>query len=350
MVARLVLVVAVVALGGGALFLATGGLGRALAALGTTVGGFVDDLRATPAPSVNVGIVADSPVIESPQEPYTNQAAVDLVVLIPKALVGHAETRVRVFRAVGDAQSTQIAEVAIGSSPRVVVPHVALASGSNDFTATLDGPAGESEASAVVTFVLDQAKPKVTLTSPKDNSTINGQTVTIAGKTQGRSTLVARNDVNGASVVGVATADGTFRLIVPLAPGSNAVVIESTDPAGNVGALALTYRRGTGKLTAKLNASAYRFSRAKLPDPLELTVLVADPDGRALAGARVTFSVSIPGVGPITSDRVTGSDGRAVFKTAVPKGAAVGTGPVSVLVTAAPFGNATDKTVITVTK
>lgn len=341
---------AVVVLGGGVLLIATGGLGRALAALGTTVGGFVDDLRATPSPSVNVGTVADAPIIESPQEPYTNQAAVDLVVLIPNALVGNAEMRVRVYRAVGEVPPAQIAEVAIGASPRVVVPNVALASGGNDFTATLDGPAGESEASAVVTFVLDQAKPKVTLTSPKNNATVNGLAVTIAGKTQGRSTLVARNDTNGGSVVGVAAADGTFKMVVPLAPGSNAIVVEATDPAGNVGALALTYRRGTGKLTAKLTASTYTFSRAKLPDPLELTVLVADPDGGALAGARVTFSVSIPGVGPISADRVTGADGRAIFKTSVPKGATVGTGPVSVLVTATPFGSTMARTVITITK
>jgi hypothetical protein len=345
-----VLIVAIVALGGGALLLATGGLARAMGALGSGVGGLVSHLSATPVASAAVGVVPDPPAIEAPQEAYTNQPSVDLVVIVPSDLVGKKDVRIHVYSGVADERPVQVADVAVGPLPRVVVPSVALVAGVNNVTATLATPAGESEASPVVTFVLDQAKPKVTLTAPKNNSVVNRETVTITGKTQGRSTIVGRNDANAASVIAVAAADGNFAVTVPLAQGSNPITIDATDPAGNVGSLALTYRRGTGALTARLTASRYRFSQATLPDTIDLFVVVANPDGGPLAGARVTFSITISGVAPITADRVTGVDGRVTFRTTVPNGAAVGTGIASILVKTSAFGTATDRTVITITK
>jgi hypothetical protein len=139
-------------------------------------------------------------------------------------------------------------------------------------------------------------------------------------------------------------------LAIALAPGPNAISIQAIDPAGNIGTAVLTILRGTGRLTANLTASAYQFSRAKLPDPLDLTARVTDPDGKPLAGVRVTFSVTLPGVGPITADRTTDSNGGALFRTTVPKGAAVGLGVASVFVSAGEFGTTTDKTGLTITK
>jgi hypothetical protein len=349
-VPRVVLIVAIVALGGGSLLLATGGLARAMSALGSGVGGFVSHLTATPVATVAAGVVPDPPSIEAPQEPYTNQPSVDLVVIVPSTLVGKKDIRIHVYSAVADKGPVQVADVAIAASPRVVVPSVPLVTGANNVTATIASPAGESAASPVVTFVLDQSKPKVTLTGPKNNSVVNRESVTITGKTQGRSAMVARNDANAASVIAVAATDGSFAITVPLAQGSNPITIEATDPAGNVGALALTYRRGTGALTATLTASRYRFSQAALPDTVDLFVVVANPDGGPLAGARVTFSITISGVAPITADRVTGADGHVTFRTTVPNGAAVGTGIASILVKTSAFGTATDRTVITITK
>ncbi|HKG57112.1 MAG TPA: Ig-like domain-containing protein [Candidatus Limnocylindrales bacterium] len=347
---RVVLVLGVAILGAGVLFLATGGLARAIGALGASVGGIVDHLGATPAPTTVVGPVSDSPLIEPPAEPYTNQAAIDLVVVVPTSVVGNPANHVFVYGAAGDAERARIADIAMGATPRVIVPHVALKPGTNTFTATVSGPAGESESSPVVTFVLDTAKPKIVLSGPRNGSTVNRASVTITGKTQARSAVQANNDANGASGNAVAAADGGFAVAVPLVGGSNRITLTATDPAGNVGTLAVTYKRGTGALSAKITGSAYRFSRAKLPDPLELTVLVTDPDGAALAGARVTFSVTIPGVGPITADRVSGSDGRASFRTTVPKGASVGSGIASVFVRAGSLGTASARTVLTVTK
>jgi hypothetical protein len=348
--ARFVLVAAVAVLGGLMLYTATGGLARAVAAVADSVGGFVGNLSATPTPTHPVDAIADSPVIETPQEPYTNQPTVDLVVLVPPSVIGRSDARVRLYLSYPDKPRAKVAEATIGSAPRVIIPGVKLAVGANAFTATMFGVAGESDPSPVVTFIFDNVKPKVTLTSPKNGATVNGPTVTLAGTTQGRSAILVRNDTSGLTSAGVAAADGTFSVTLALESGVNAITIEATDPAGNVGQLPISLRRGTGKLSARLSASVYTFSRSKLPDPLTLTVLVSDPDGTPLAGASVTFSLTISGIGPVTQDRVTDASGQAVFQTTVPRGASEGTGVAAVYVRATGIGTASAKTVITITK
>jgi len=73
-----------------------------------------------------------------------------------------------------------------------VIP-VELTKGTNDFTVSIVGPAGESDPSAVVRYVFDAAPPKITISSPKNNALVNGKAVKIKGKTQARTTLAARN-------------------------------------------------------------------------------------------------------------------------------------------------------------
>lgn len=350
MLVRFGLALAVIALGAGVFVVATGGLTRVLGSIGSSVSGFIDNLTATPAPKPTIAMVADAPLIERPSEPYTTLAAVDLVVILPPDVVGDPDTLLRLYLSLPDQVAAPILEVAIGTNRRLIIPDVELTDGANDFTATLIGPAGESEPSPIVTFVLDAAPPNIILTSPADGATVNGAAVDLVGRTQGRTTLVARNEANNASVTGLAAADGTFKLSLPLESGTNAITITATDPAGNIASTVLTLTRGTGKLTAAVSASAYQISAKKLPAAIDLAVLVTDPDGRPLAGAQVTFILTIPGIQPVTADRETGPDGRATFQTTIPKGATTGQGGLSVLVTTTAFGSATDRTVVRIVK
>jgi hypothetical protein len=215
---------------------------------------------------------------------------------------------------------------------------------------SITGPGGESDHSAVVRYVFDDAPPKITVTSPKNNAVINAKAVTIKGKTQARTTLLARNDANGSSVAGTAESDGTFTLSVALATGVNTITVTGTDPAGNTSQASVTVKRGTGKLAVALTASTYTIKHSKLPEPVTLTAAVSDPDGHALVGAGVTFTLSMPGIPTVSIDGTTGSDGTATFKTTVPKGADVGQGSATVLVTTTDYGSAQDYTVITISK
>ncbi len=346
---RLLMISAVVALGIGVLLLATGGLGKVATAISSSFSGFVSDITSTPVPSPTDPVAADAPVLDAPDEPYTNQPTVDLVGTVPASVAGDAGSRIRLYVAIGDGDPGVVTEIPVGDSQHFLVPDVALSAGTNTFTATIVGPTDlESESSAAVAYILDTSKPRITIGSPKTNAVVNSKNVKIVGQTQGRSLLSARNASTNTTVGGAADGKGAFTLIVPLGTGSNTIQITATDPAGNPNTATLTVRRGTGSLTADLNASFYQLRLSKLPEPVTLTATVTDPDGRALAGARVVFTLAVPGVPAITSGQtVTGANGRATFTTTIPKGASKGQVSSTAIVDTDDYGSTTARTVIT---
>ena len=111
---RLLFVAAIVSLGAGVLFAASGGVGRVADALGATLTGFVDDLTATPVPSELPPELADAPVLQQPEEPYTNEAKVDLVGTIPEDAAGTNGNRIRIYVAIGDQDPGIVTELPVG--------------------------------------------------------------------------------------------------------------------------------------------------------------------------------------------------------------------------------------------
>ena len=341
--------VAVLALGAAVLIVANGGLSQVATAVGTSFSGFVTDLTRTPEPSPTELVVSDAPTLETPDEPYTNQPTVDLTGTVPAAVAGQEDTRIRIYVAIGEGNPDVAIEVPVGSSQHFLVPGMTLSPGVNTFTATILGPTDlESEASAAVTYVLDTTKPKITISAPKANAVVNAKSAQVVGQTQARSTLSVHNLTTNATVAGAADAKGAFSIGVPIGTGSNKIQVTATDPAGNVNAATITVRRGSGVLTAKVAASFYQLKLSKLPEPVQLTVTVTDPDGRPVAGATVTFSLAAQSVRVIASSALTTSSaGRASFTPTIPKGATAGQCKVTVLVDTKDFGQTTDLTVIT---
>jgi len=343
----------VVALGAGVLFLATGGFGKAVATIGSTFGGFVSDLTSAPSPSPSSPVVADAPVLEAPSEPYTNQATVDLVGRVAASVAGSTDSRVRIYVAIGDGNPGVVTEIPVGASQQFLVPGIQLSPGVNAFTATVIGPTGlESDASAVVSYILDVAKPRLIVSAPKDGAVVNSRTVQLVGQTQARSTMSAHDATTNATVAGGADEKGAFSLIVPIGNGVNKIDVSAVDPAGNESTISLSVRRGSGALTAKVSASIYSVRAKALPDPVTLTVVVTDPDGRALKGATVTFTLAVPGVPVIASSALTTSTaGTATFTTSIPKGATPGLqASVTAIIHSADFGDTTARTVISITR
>lgn len=349
LIGQLTLAAVILVIAAGVLYVGVGGLSTVAGALGATLTGFVDDITATTTPAPSVVEVSDAPLIESPDEPYTAESMADLVVTVPAALVGDGTHRIRIYLALKDQAPAAIDEVPMPALQRTVIP-VELTKGINDFSVTIVGPAGESESSPIVRYVLDLVKPPITVETPKDGAVVNGKAVTIKGKTQGRSTVIARNAKNGSSITGTAGSDGLFELSLALATGENLITIQSTDPAGNVRDLEMTVRRGSGKLAIRLTASNYSIPRSSLPESLRLTATVTDPDGRALKGATVLFTLSMPGIATISGEATTDGNGRAVLETTVPRGADPGGGNAAARVTTSEFGTASDVTVVTITK
>ena len=64
----------------------------------------------------------------------------------------------------------------------------------------------------------------------------------------------------------------------------------------------------------------------------------------------MTFTLSIPGMPTVTPDGTTSANGTATFKTTIPKGADLGQGSATVLVSSDEFGSTQDYTVITIKK
>lgn len=347
--ARMLLVVALVALGGAVFMTAGGGFRMLAGAFSTSFSGFVGKITATPMPSATPFVAAGAPVIALPSEPYTNQPSVDLEITVPSSEIGNTTARLRVYLTLAGQAPTKISEVPMSSTINMVVP-VNLAAGRNDFYATIVDGAVESEQSPVVTFILDTEPPKIALTSPTDGGTVNDANATLVGTTQPRTTLLARNATNGASVSGQAGTDGAFSLAVALEPGTNSVTITARDPAGNTGELTISIIRGNGKLTATLSASASRISTSSLPVSIQLNVLVLDPNGMPISGAAVTFTLTAPGIPPISNDAVTGADGRATFTTTLPKDVTEGSGLITAFVSTAQYGTTTAQRTLTVVK
>lgn len=342
--------VAVATLGIVVLAGASGFVGRAVGGLGGSLSAALGRLTAASSASPTAGAALGAPVLLAPNEPYTNQLTVDVSGTIPAQFAGQAGIRIRLYRAVGSTAPAQVDEQAVGGSVSFTFPAIALAAGTNTFTATIADGTSESPPSAAVSFVLDTKAPPLTITSPRNGATVNRAAATITGRTQPRSVVVVHNTDSSANATGTAGADGTFSVAITLVTGSNTVTVTATDPAGNAKSATLTIRRGSGALKASISASRYQFSAKGLPDPLSVFVLVLDPDGKPLGGATVTFTISIPGVPIVTAGGTTDATGRASFSTTVPKGAMPGTGPAAVLVHTTDFGDTTDRTVITITK
>lgn len=347
---RLLFAIAVVALGAGVLFVANGGVGRAASFLGSTLAGFVDNLSATPAPSAPPLVVASAPVLQSPEEPYTSQPTVDLAGRVPENLVGRPGYVIRIYVAVGDQPPGQVGELAMGDQVTFVVAGVGLSEGTNTFTATIAGPTGESGPSPGVAYVLDTSKPAIKISSPKDGAVVNAKSVEVKGKTQARSSLELTNATTGASVTGAADVSGAFSLIIPIGPGANQLTLTATDPAGNAKSSTLSVRKGSGQLTAKLTASVTSIKASRLPETVQVFLVLTDPNGQPVAGAQATFSLAAPNVPIISKSIQTDGSGRAVFTTTIPKGAARGQCKVTVIVHTADFGDVNSLTIISITK
>lgn len=340
---------AIIALGASVLWAGSGGVGVVVAGLAGAVGGIVDDVTATPVPSVTPAPLVAAPTVLPPRDRYTRAETADVSVVVPSGVVGDASYTVRLYVTVKDTPASVAGEAPVGPTSTVLLRDVPLAPGVNDFHATLVGPGGETSASEPVTYVLDLSKPRITLSAPTDGQVVNAATALVTGKTQSRSSIVARNEANAATVAADAAGDGTFELSVPLADGMNGITITVTDPAGNEQSETVSVRRGSGVLRAILSGTAYRFRAARLPDDVQFTVKVTDPDGRPLPDALALFTVTVPGLEPIVSAQLTtAGDGKATFETRIADGAMEGGGLVTVLVETDAFGTITDRQVLTI--
>ncbi len=325
--ARLVLLVAILALGGSVLLVASGMIGSAVTDFGHTLKdmfGAVTGPVTTAAPSAVAR--PDAPHLVVPSDPYTQLPAWDVQGFAPASEVGQGYS-VRIYVDGHMAQQQQM-----GPTADFTVPAVPLPLGRSTITATIVGPGGESAQSAPISVVFSNVPPALILASPSPSAVINGGTFTVSGRTRTGSTVVVRNDNTRKSTNAVAT-NGLFAIPVALGPGPNDLTITSTDPAGNTTTKTLTVIGGSGQTTVSLHLSNARLALTSLPRMVSMTVTVLDMNGAPLDGAQVAFTLQVPGVTPVTFEATT-VGGQATWLTTIPKdGVVTGNSLVTVLVT-----------------
>ena len=149
-VGRLILALALVALGLGVLYVGMGGLGKVVGALGSTVGGFVEGVTATASPQAVRPAGERRPDDRGPGRAVHDRRRRRTSSSPSRATWPAMPTyKLRIYLALKDQAPAAIDEVPIAVTPTTNVP-VELTKGVNDFTVTIVGPSGESDPSAVV--------------------------------------------------------------------------------------------------------------------------------------------------------------------------------------------------------
>jgi hypothetical protein len=349
LVSRTMLRLSIVGLAAVIFVVVSGAMGPLLGSLANGFGIAFGKLTATPVASATNLPPTGAPSIASPAQPYTNVAEIELTVTVPQEAVGDTTAKVRIYLALKGLEPAPVVDVPVGTTSRMTVPFQ-LTNGQNDITATLFRGSVESEPSSVVTYILDQDAPKISVKSPKSGAVVDVPDVTISGTTQPGTSLVALDDANGTSISSQADNDGKFEFGMVLAPGTNTITITGTDVAGNTGKTTLKLIQGSAKMGVRLTASSYRISASKHPASMQLVVLVTDPSGTPLVGASAFFTLQIPGLAPISNSLTTGADGRAVFTTPLVGQITVGGGLGTVLVTSDLYGTSSDRVTLTFVK
>lgn len=345
------LAASILALGGAIVWVGSGAVGPFLSSVVAGFGGFVAQVGVVvSSPAVTAAPdVPDSPSIDAPPATYTNRDTIAVTVNVPTSVTGVEGYTVRVYVTLKDAEPVILTEEPVGETAVQVVTGLKLSPGRNDLQAAIVGPGGESERSEVAAWVLDTSKPKVSVIAPKNNAQVQKSTVKVKGKSQAGAEIRLQNANNGAISTTVAGADGLWETTIEVGNGGNAITVTATDPAGNRNTTTLNLRKGSGKLTAVLTASNYRFKASRLPRAITLKVVVTDPDGRRLSGATALFTLSVPGIEVIVSREIaTNGDGIATFKTNIPSGTTKGPGLATVHVTTDSDGTITDRQVLTI--
>jgi hypothetical protein len=175
------------------------------------------------------------------------------------------------------------------------LPPVAINEGRNEISLAINGPAGESLHSAPVLVVRDTTPPVVTVLEPAGDP-IYASATQIRGTSEPGATLQLTNRANRASASLVVGDDGRFESGLALAMGTNEIVLEARDAAGNVGRATLVVERRDGSTSATLSLSRNQFALTGLPATFTVRGRLLDPAGLPIDDAEVTFSVSPPGL------------------------------------------------------
>ena len=285
-----------------------------------------------PSASLPTGEVPDlAPTIATPSRATTRDLDVTLTVSIPETTIRPQKLELAIAR------NGEPVETRRRPGPGdVEIGPLELQEGENEFTAWLDGPGGAGPTSEPVVITVDRTKPMLKVGRPRENQRVPTATVEVAGRSEPDADVeVETPSISSVPRPVTVRPDGTFDLTVKLAVGDNRIKVVAMDPVGNRESIVRHVIRKEGRRAVEVQVKPPKLLISRLPRPLRIVAVVTDEASERVAGAAVTFILSLPGQGARTYDAVTDSDGRATWDMQVDRGQGIeaGTGQLGIDVT-----------------
>lgn len=296
------------------LFVIAGAIGLAAVALPFITSISASGSPTPPPPSLEPG----RPTLTEPSEPITAAATITISGTLPQDLLEKSDAIIRIIITREDGSVITGAEISMPKTAGFDIAKIPLSAGSNVIEAVVVVNGVEGGRSASITVVRDTAPPALTITTPAPGAILNGDSVTVTGKTDKDIDVQVRNETTGTIESGRSTAKGAFSIGITLRNGTNLLTITATDQAGNptTKSVEISTSASVGQISIILNPGTIILSSRK---DFFITATATDSTGAPAANVRVCMYVSAPGATPSEPVCVISDvNGRAAWTYALP--------------------------------
>jgi bacillopeptidase F len=297
------------------LFVIAGAIGLAAIALPfiTSIGG-----SSSPTPPI-ASLEPGRPTLTEPNESITAAATITINGTLPQDLLEKSDAIIRIIITREDGSEITGAEITMPKTAGFDVAKIPLSAGSNIIEAVVVVGGVEGTRSAPITVIRDTTAPALTVTAPTPGEIMNGDSVTVTGKTDKDIDVQVRNETTGTIEGGRSTTKGAFSIGTTLRDGTNVLTITATDGAGNQTSksVEISTSASVGRISIVLNPGTIILS--KKPIEFRITATATDSTGAPASNVRVCMYVTADGATPSQPACVTSDvNGRAAWTYAFP--------------------------------
>jgi bacillopeptidase F len=233
---------------------------------------------------------------------------------LPQDLLGKSDAIIRIIITHDDGSVIIGAEITMPKTAGFDVAKIPLSAGTNIIEAVVVINGVEGSHSAPITVVRDTSAPSLTVTTPTPGEIMNGDSVTVTGKTDKDIDVQVRNETTGTIEGGRSTTKGAFSISITLRDGTNVLTITATDGAGNQTSTSveISTSASVGRISIILNPGTIILS--KKPIAFRITATATDSTGAPAANVRVCMYVTAPNANPSSPVCATSDvNGRAAW-------------------------------------
>lgn len=297
------------------LFVIAGAIGLAVVALPLLTSNSTNASPTPPPASLEPG----RPTLSAPSDPITAAATTTVIGTLPQDLLNQGDALIRIIITRDDGSVITGAEIKMPKTPGFTITQIPLAAGTNVIVAAVVVNGVEGTHSAPITVIRDTVAPALTVTAPTPGEIMNGDLVTVTGKTDKDIDVQVRNETTSTIVNGRSTAKGLFSIDTMLRNGTNVLTIIATDGAGNqtTASVEISTSASVGRVTIVLNPGTIILSTK--PIAFRITATATDSTGTPAANVQVCMYVMADGAPPSSSVCVTSDvNGRAAWNYLFP--------------------------------